>query len=719
MPGLGPGPGIFLRTCSLAGMSLLRGGLITNQFRNRRVFAKRPFGLAIRPVDPDDPAQKGTRALLPYFQTGNFGVLDLQVQQRFQQAPPSGPPANTLFANQPGNLFQGVVGVTTALPLDNHFWPSRGTVPVIDPTRPTNQPGVSLMTTLPSPDEALLFPGEIQYAQNGRFAVATHAGSGPPREIRAHICDFEHDVPGCRLRLQDIGFTYAGGITATGTPGTLDAGLLIVVNEEATFRRGGGAVSIIDDRAITADFNAHAQLTTSGFSQGVERAYYSVFPVCKTVAANNAGDPTLPFCTQEATTRLYDYHTLAAQNVRFHRPRGIAIQPFVTFATPRFGDHVIGTGASVHVEWRDGRVRDFRLGVFDLDARDPNTGEPFDPPPLLGSVSGPLSADEIHQKTFKRNFTRLFQVAAPVHLRKYRIEAIIIPAAPQNDEELSRTHIDVTYEATRAPEADLVLTKLAAPNPVRARNDLTYTLTVTNQGPDTATRVNVLDTLPAGVTLRTTTLSQGTCSGAQTVFCDLGSLANGATATITLVVTANTPGMLTNTASVTGIEADPNRLNNRVTVTTRVQGADLAIAKLAAPNPVPVGSDLTYTLTVTNNGPDDATGVVLTDTLPTGVTWQTSTTSQGTCTGTSTVTCALGTLAHGATASVSIVVVDTRAILVPVTISNTATVTSASSDPETANNTVTTTATVVPPVVGLADLTVTVEDAPDPVSAGS
>src|SRR5262249_61308811 len=73
-------------------------------------------------------------------------------------------------------------------------------------------------------------------------------------------------------------------------------------------------------------------------------------------------------------------------------------------------------------------------------------------------------------------------------------------------------------------------------------------------------------------------------------------------------------------------------------------------------DPVTVGSPLTYTLTVHNNGPDTSTGVSLSDPLPAGVTFVSTSTTQGTCTGTTTLTCALGTLANGASATVTIVV---------------------------------------------------------------
>jgi uncharacterized repeat protein (TIGR01451 family) len=128
--------------------------------------------------------------------------------------------------------------------------------------------------------------------------------------------------------------------------------------------------------------------------------------------------------------------------------------------------------------------------------------------------------------------------------------------------------------------ADLSITKSAAPNPVLSGNRLIYTLTVTNNGPKGATGVTVTDPLPDSVHFNSVGSSQGSCirSAAKpvpkdgTVTCSLGNLANGATASITIVVTSTTPGTLTNAATVSGKEIDPNPLNNSATATTSVIG---------------------------------------------------------------------------------------------------------------------------------------------------
>jgi uncharacterized repeat protein (TIGR01451 family) len=91
---------------------------------------------------------------------------------------------------------------------------------------------------------------------------------------------------------------------------------------------------------------------------------------------------------------------------------------------------------------------------------------------------------------------------------------------------------------------------------------LTYTLTIANAGPLTATGVTVTDSLPATVVLLTAAASQGSCSGTTTVVCSLGSLAPSASATVTLTVRTGPVGPLFNTASVRASEPDPDPSND-------------------------------------------------------------------------------------------------------------------------------------------------------------
>ena len=242
-------------------------------------------------------------------------------------------------------------------------------------------------------------------------------------------------------------------------------------------------------------------------------------------------------------------------------------------------------------------------------------------------------------------------------------------------------------------QAALVLTKTGAPDPVKAGSQLTYTLTTTNDGPSDATGVWISDTLPAGVQYVSAGGVGGTTAIAYsgTVTLQLGNLAAGASDTTTIVVTvaATTTGTLTNTATVTGNEPDPNLTNNTAKCTTTISQPgiiqdtpNLSITKVASPSPVSIGATLTYTLMVTNNSVGNATGVVLTDPLPAGLTYDFATTSVNGVTASfnsasDTVTVPLGVMAPGATDSVTIVV--TVGSNVGTSIVNTATVTEGNS----------------------------------------
>ena len=120
--------------------------------------------------------------------------------------------------------------------------------------------------------------------------------------------------------------------------------------------------------------------------------------------------------------------------------------------------------------------------------------------------------------------------------------------------------------------ADLALVKTASAEGTNPGLDLTYTLAITNQGPDEAEGVVVRDPLPAGVELVATKASQGICSGEATVSCELGALVGGATSKVEIVVspTGQAGSSLTNTATVAAITSDPNRADNTSTVTTEL-----------------------------------------------------------------------------------------------------------------------------------------------------
>jgi uncharacterized repeat protein (TIGR01451 family) len=235
--------------------------------------------------------------------------------------------------------------------------------------------------------------------------------------------------------------------------------------------------------------------------------------------------------------------------------------------------------------------------------------------------------------------------------------------------------------------ADLALTMAVAPDPGAVGVPLAYAITVINAGPDTAEGVVLVDALPPGVSSGPVSTSQGSCSGTVVVTCSLGALSSGSNAAITIGVVPTAVGVVTNSAVVSGSTVDPDPTDNQATKTTTIGAAgtglaDIALAMDVAPDPGAIGSALTYTMRVTNAGPDAAAGVTFVDTLPAGVSLDQVTASQGSCNGIAVVTCSIGTLPSGSHATVTMAVVPN----VEGAVTNSAFVASSTLDPNPLNN---------------------------------
>jgi len=231
------------------------------------------------------------------------------------------------------------------------------------------------------------------------------------------------------------------------------------------------------------------------------------------------------------------------------------------------------------------------------------------------------------------------------------------------------------------PAANVSITKTVSDPTPADGTDVTYTLTLSNPGPDAAAGVSVSDALPAGLTCESDTASTGSISACgSTITWTVGALADGgsATATITVEVNANS-GTITNTAVETQTTADPSGTQSASASITPAPAANVSITKTVSNPAPPDGTDVTYTLEVSNAGPDAAAGVSVSDSLPAGLTCESDTASVGSISGCgSTVTWTVGALADGATATATITVqVNANSG----TITNTAVETQTTSDP--------------------------------------
>lgn len=235
---------------------------------------------------------------------------------------------------------------------------------------------------------------------------------------------------------------------------------------------------------------------------------------------------------------------------------------------------------------------------------------------------------------------------------------------------------------------------------------VTYTMTVANAGPQAAAGASVSDVVPANLQGATWTCSASagsSCapSGAGNID-DIVNVLVGGTLTYTLSATIApaATGSLVNTITVIAPPgwSDPNPANDSATDTdTLTPRADLAVTVLDAPDPVFVGSTLTYTVQVANNGPSTSTGMTVVDVLPPGVTFVSSTPGAPTCgRSASIVTCSLtGGLAPAASTTVTITVTSPSSTG---TLTNTASATGSEADPVSANDSDSEDTLVVPPL---------------------
>jgi uncharacterized repeat protein (TIGR01451 family) len=120
------------------------------------------------------------------------------------------------------------------------------------------------------------------------------------------------------------------------------------------------------------------------------------------------------------------------------------------------------------------------------------------------------------------------------------------------------------------PSVNVSILASDAPDPVASGGNLTYSITVSNSSGLAATGVVLTDTLPAGVNLVSATTSQGTCSGANVVTCNLGTLNGSGNAFVTIIVATGAAGLISNTATLTTSSYDPNTADNSVTSSTTV-----------------------------------------------------------------------------------------------------------------------------------------------------
>ncbi|MDM8532043.1 pullulanase-type alpha-1,6-glucosidase [Anaerolineales bacterium HSG25] len=261
---------------------------------------------------------------------------------------------------------------------------------------------------------------------------------------------------------------------------------------------------------------------------------------------------------------------------------------------------------------------------------------------------------------------------------------------------------------------DLIIGQTISPNSVGVGDTVTITLTVSNTGLNIATGIEITNTLPDGLQVELSQVnSVGTCVKTESkIRCSLTELAGSSQSQVSMVGTATLPGAWVNTAVVTS-SSDTNLTNNQSTASLTISGADLALTYRSQPAIVEVGQPFSYSLSVTNHGPNTVNGAQVSVTLPDGV----SLTSAGeNCQAEGTlITCLVESLTVSQTVNMAIqaTAVETGSWSSVAEVSATS-----PTDPNLTNNTVTATTQIVMAVENGVDLVVTQQAEPIPVMVG-
>lgn len=185
--------------------------------------------------------------------------------------------------------------------------------------------------------------------------------------------------------------------------------------------------------------------------------------------------------------------------------------------------------------------------------------------------------------------------------------------------------ISCTAKVIVMGEADVSIAKTSDNTNVYPGKDITYTLIVNNSGPSAATNIRVTDYLPTEVTFISASHQGVYNTQSHSIDWTLPELENGSVQTLSIVVSLSNQvaegASIINYATAMSEVNDPNPTNNTALHIISVIGlrADLAVTKQSGESSMPVGETVEYTIIVTNNGPDDAMNVIITDTLPSAI----------------------------------------------------------------------------------------------------
>ncbi len=276
----------------------------------------------------------------------------------------------------------------------------------------------------------------------------------------------------------------------------------------------------------------------------------------------------------------------------------------------------------------------------------------------------------------------------------------------------NNTPVTATSSAKVLYEPVLGLTDTPAPNPVAAGGTLVYTLAFANTGSAAASGATITYALPANVTFQTASDIGTYSTSANAVTWSLGSIATGASGTVTVTVVVASPiangTVLTDAASLSTGNAPTVLANATVAVTST---AVLSLTETGAPNPVAAGTQLVYTLAYANNGTDTAAAAAIVAAVPSNTTFVSATSGGTYDSGANQVTFNLGGVPAGikGTVAFTVQVAAPLANATSLTASSTLSATGVASAPAMATTSVASAPT----------LSLTNTGAPNPVLAGN
>ena len=243
------------------------------------------------------------------------------------------------------------------------------------------------------------------------------------------------------------------------------------------------------------------------------------------------------------------------------------------------------------------------------------------------------------------------------------------------------------FDIFTGPEADLSVSKSASAAAVYTGQEITYTLDVHNAGPDAAEDIEVVDTLPVGVTYQSSVASGWSCGEtAGVVTCTSASLDADTSSTIAITVLApSSTGVITNNVDISSVTDDYDLSNNTDSAEVEVIAySDLSISKTASVESIAIGAQFSYSIEIQNIGPGVANNLTMVDTLPSGVSYVSVADEGWDCAHESgVVTCDLASLNTGSSSTITI---DVTAPTTAGTITNNASVTSSIQDNNLTNN---------------------------------